>query len=395
VTDQHEEEARLEDELAEARRQVVQLGQTLSVQQRIAHVAGLFQGDVTVRTLLESLAEGVVVIDHSAVIVLVNKRTQEIFGYSRDELMGRSLGFLLPERLVEIHARHVGNYFKEPRIRPMGRGLDLIGRRKDGTELPLEISLSYLDTKAGLLGLAFVTDITLRKRVETELRQRNEDLDAFAQTVAHDLKAPLAILVGYADALTETFEMLSAEELRQYLERMSQSGHKISEIISELLLFASMRKEDVVRAPLDMTGIVDEALQRLRREVGEGEAEILLPDGYPEALGYAPWVEEVWFNYISNALKYGGCPPHVKLGGTLQDDGYVRFWVRDNGTGLTEEQQARLFAQLERLDQVRVKGHGLGLSIVRRIVEKLGGQVSVESRVGEGSVFSFTLPAAG
>jgi two-component system sensor histidine kinase/response regulator len=100
----------------------------------------------------------------------------------------------------------------------------------------------------------------------------------------------------------------------------------------------------------------------------------------------------VWANYISNAIKYGGRPPHIELGATAQDDGMVRFWVRDNGAGLTPEEQTRLFIPFTRLDQVQVKGHGLGLSIVRRIVGKLGGQVGVESQVGQGSVFSFTLP---
>jgi two-component system sensor histidine kinase/response regulator len=113
---------------------------------------------------------------------------------------------------------------------------------------------------------------------------------------------------------------------------------------------------------------------------------------WPVALGYAPWVEEVWINYLSNAFRYGGRPPRLELGAEAQPDGRVRFWVRDNGAGLTPEDQARLFTPFTRLDQVQVKGHGLGLSIVRRIVEKLGGQVGVESQIGQGSTFSFTLP---
>jgi signal transduction histidine kinase len=109
-------------------------------------------------------------------------------------------------------------------------------------------------------------------------------------------------------------------------------------------------------------------------------------------LGYAPWIEEVWVNYLSNAIKYGGRPPRVELGAETQPGGLVRFWVRDNGPGIAPEAQVRLFVPFTRLDQVRAKGHGLGLSIVRRIVEKLGGQVGVISTPGQGSVFSFTLP---
>ena len=132
---------------------------------------------------------------------------------------------------------------------------------------------------------------------------------------------------------------------------------------------------------------------RLAHMIEEHQTEIILPGTWPVALGYDPWVEEVWVNYLSNAIKYGGQPPHVELGATAQADGMVRFWVRDNGSGLTPEEQARLFTPFTRLDQVRAKGHGLGLSIVWRIVEKLGGQVGVESEIGRGSVFTFTLPA--
>jgi two-component system sensor histidine kinase/response regulator len=147
--------------------------------------------------------------------------------------------------------------------------------------------------------------------------------------------------------------------------------------------------------PLDIGCIVDEARQRLAHMIAESKAEIILPQDWPLASGYAPWVEEVWANYLSNALKYGGRPPRIELGATEQSDGWVRFWVRDNGPGLTPEQQARLFAPFTRLDRVRAQGHGLGLSIVRRIVEKLGGSVGVESSgvPGQGSVFYFTLPA--
>ena len=144
-----------------------------------------------------------------------------------------------------------------------------------------------------------------------------------------------------------------------------------------------------------MESVVAEALDRLSYMVEEYQAEIVLPETWPVVLGHPAWVEEVWVNYLSNALKYGGRPPRVELGAALQKDGatlhMVRFWVRDNGLGLTFEEQERLFTPGTRLDQVRAKGHGLGLSIARRIVEKLGGWWGVESDVGKGSTFSFTL----
>jgi len=233
----------------------------------------------------------------------------------------------------------------------------------------------------------------LRQRT-VQLQARNEELDAFAHTVAHDLKTSLARIVGFAETVEEDYTGIPEENLRRYLHIMAQGGRKMSRIIDELLLLAGVRKMEVEMRPLDMAGIVAEAVQRLASMIEERQAEVILPETWPVALGYGPWVEEVWVNYLSNGLKYGGQPPRVELGATTQPNGGVCFWVRDNGPGLTSEAQARLFIPFTRLDRVRAEGHGLGLSIVRRIMKKLGGQVGVESEVGQGSVFSFTLPAS-
>ena len=182
--------------------------------------------------------------------------------------------------------------------------------------------------------------------------------------------------------------------MRESLDTIAKTGQKINSIIQELLLLSQVRKVEVKTRRLDTARIVAEAQKRLAYMIQEHQAEINLPSTWPEASGHAPWVEEVWANYISNALKYGGRPPWLELGGERLPNGLVRFWVRDNGKGLTPEEQAQLFTPFTRLDQVRAMGHGLGLSIVRRIVEKLGGLVGVESQVGQGSTFFFTLPAA-
>ncbi|HHJ06674.1 MAG TPA: HAMP domain-containing histidine kinase, partial [Anaerolineae bacterium] len=138
-----------------------------------------------------------------------------------------------------------------------------------------------------------------------------------------------------------------------------------------------------------------EAQQRLTYLIQTYQAEIMLPQHWPKAMGYAPWIEEVWANYLSNGIKYGGRPPRLQLGATEEPDGMVKFWVQDNGLGLSQEEQLKLFTPFTRLEQVQTIGYGLGLSIVRRIVEKLGGQTGVESEgvPGKGSFFYFTLPA--
>ena len=242
----------------------------------------------------------------------------------------------------------------------------------------------------------------------TELQTSNEDLDAFAHTAAHDLKGPLGYMVGFAQVLEQDYAILSDEDRRRSLHTIAQSGRKMSNIVDELLLMAGLRAMEVEMGPLDMGRTVVEALQRLAYMIEKRQAEITLPESWPVALGYEPWVEEIWVNYLSNALKYGGRPPRLELGYSIADwpspgeksaiqnlkSEIIRFWVRDNGPGLTPKEQVRLFKPFTRLDQVRAKGHGLGLSIARRIVEKMGGQVGVESEVGHGSVFSFTLACA-
>jgi PAS domain S-box-containing protein len=233
------------------------------------------------------------------------------------------------------------------------------------------------------------------RKYALELEVRNEDLDAFAHTAAHDLKGPLAKVVGYCEVLKDAYSTISDEEIERYLRMIAQQGRRMSNIIEEMLLLAGVRKGGgVVMRPLDMARIVAEAQSRLAYLIEEHRAEIILPERWPVAMGYAPWVEEVWINYLSNAIKYGGQPPRVDLGATVEADGEIRFWVRDNGLGLTPGDQVKLFTPFTRLDEVRAKGHGLGLSIVRRIVERLGGEVGVDSQVGVGSVFSFSLQRA-
>ncbi len=260
-------------------------------------------------------------------------------------------------------------------------------------------------------------EIAERKRTEAILRQyardleaSNAELDAFAHTVAHDLKTPVTALLGFSTLLERRFDQLPGDVVRERLHLITQTGHKMTDIINELLLLASVRKmEEIECGPLDMSYIVTEAQGRLGEMIERTQATLVLPENWPIVQGYAPWVEEVWVNYLSNALKYGGkpaagAPPQIALGWSARSDGaavvngdaipsHIRFWVRDNGPGIAPLDQPRLFAEFQRLEQTRVQGHGLGLSIVRRIVEKLQGNVGVESAEDQGSLFWFTLPS--
>jgi two-component system sensor histidine kinase/response regulator len=225
-----------------------------------------------------------------------------------------------------------------------------------------------------------------------ELRARVEELDAFAHMVAHDIKGSLSTVIGFATALQDDDAALSPEERQECLRHLVQSAYKLNNVVDELLLLAEVRRADIVLEPLFMSVIVADAQARLAALIDDYQAVVVWPPAWPVAEGYGPWIEEVWVNYLSNAIKYGGRPPCVQIGAQAQLDGMVRFWVQDNGHGLTPDEQAQLFKPFVRLERVRADGHGLGLSVTQHIVEKLGGHVGVESVPGQGSVFSFTLP---
>jgi PAS domain S-box-containing protein len=245
-----------------------------------------------------------------------------------------------------------------------------------------------------------VQDITDRKRVDealvqytAELEARNEELDAFAHTVSHDLKNPLNIVLGYAQLLSENRNPLLPEEVQFSIAAIAQAADKMVHIVNDLLLLASVGRVEVVSKPLDMASIMTGVWRMLGQMIEEYQAIIVAPDTWPVAQGYGPWIEVVWTNYISNAMKYGGKPPRIELGAMVEPAGMVHFWVRDNGPGLTPDDQSRLFVPFTRLAPSLVEGNGVGLSIVQRIIERLGGQISIESEVGHGSVFRFSLPS--
>lgn len=225
-----------------------------------------------------------------------------------------------------------------------------------------------------------------------ELQTQNAELDAFAHTVAHDLHSPLSVMIGLSDLLLDDEDPLPPEVQIEYLKRIMRQGHKMHTIVNEILLLASIRKAEVQVAPItNMSHLVNEALKRVTRLIDELEPEIIMPEVWPVVLGYAPWIEEVWANYLSNGIKYGGRPPRLEIRAATAN-GMVRYGVKDNGNGLSMEEQARLFTPFTRLHQVRIGSHGLGLSIVHRILTKLDGRVGVVSQPNQSSFFYFELP---
>lgn len=222
------------------------------------------------------------------------------------------------------------------------------------------------------------------------------ELDAFAHTVAHDLKNPLSVISGFAELMALPEIILSKEQEMEVLNNIISSVDKTSRIIDALLMLANVRKtDDLKMEAVDMGLIISEAYGRLVLLFNQHNPEIISPESWPAGMGYAPWIEEIWANYISNALKYGGQPPRIEVGADEPVNGMIRYWIKDNGKGMTDAESRKLFVPFTRLASAKkVDGHGLGLSIVQRIAQKMGGAVGVESTVGRGSLFYFTLAAA-
>ncbi len=358
--------------------------------------------NIELNSFINNIPDMAWVKDRDSNFIYVNKAFGKAIGMNTEQLVGNSCEMYFGKKAAKK--------FKEDDRKVMEVKKQITIEESiintQGETVILETIKSPIMSESGdVIGtVGIARDINKRKQVEEELKQhtielqdRNKELDAFAHTVAHDLKNPLGIVMGFADLLSEDYSNLSKDEISSYITAISQDSNKMNHIIDELLLLSSLRKTEVKMSPLNMSKIVAEATVRLSQMIDDYNAEIILPEYWEIALGYAPWIIEVWVNYISNAIKYGGRPPRIEIGyekgKTLNvPEGMIRFLIRDNGQGISPDDQKLLFRKYERLDQIKTKGYGLGLSIVIRIIEKLGGQVDVESETGKGSTFYFTLP---
>jgi len=353
------------------------------------------------RSVTQSSNDAIILMDSDWRIISWNRGAENIFGYSEEKILGQPATRLMPGHYKQLHLEEVKRLRAGGKPRVIGKTIEYTGKREGGSTFPVELSLASWEAGKKTFFSAIIRDITARKQAESiqhryakELEAQNAELDAFAHTVAHDLKKPLTELIGFSSLLKIQITETLNESQSNSLQKIEQNALKMGNIIDELLLLASVRDmKKIDTHPLDMAKIIAEVRMRLEYMIGEYQAELVLPECWPEAIGYRPWIEEVWVNYLSNAVQYGGRPPHIQMGATVEKE-TIRFWVRDNGEGLSPDDQAQLFTAFERLHQASIEGHGLGLSIVRRIVEKLGGRVGVESRKGHGSTFFFTLPCA-
>jgi hypothetical protein len=316
-----------------------------------------------------------------------------MFGYAREELVGATLEILIPARLRELHAQHRREFFDEPRTRPMGRGLDLTGRRKDGGEFPVEISLSYVQTADGVQALGFISDITERLAAERAARQadRLAAVGRLAAGVAHEVNNPIGIIASRIELM-----LLEAQEHRlppavvADLEVLHRHAIRVAGITQKLLSFA----RDVPRehTTVDLNAVVREALLLLERDGHDGvRIRTALAEPPPMVSGDGGALQQVVLNIVTNSRQAVGERGEITVT-TRRDDGHVRVVVHDTGPGIPSDVLPKIF---DPFFTTKSDGTGLGLSITYGIIRDHHGNVDVQSRPGEGTTFTLVFPAAG
>lgn len=363
--------------------------------------------------VVDSIHDAIFVLDHQGRVVDLNQPARQMLG-DQPVALGTDYGQILtswPDLLAYVDAHKPFLAWVNPADReetPPVLPLTISGQeRMISVEcLPLTVDGQKTERSSVIGGLLILRDFTLYKRAEerlhqrtAELESRNRELDAFAHSVAHDLRNPLAAITGYGDLLR--MECESNPELLMFVEELQIAAQNMENIIDSLLILAKVRHQEIDLLPLGMDTLLRRVLTDLGQPIAEKKATIHVANAWPEVRGYAPWVSAVWTNYLTNALKYGGPSPQIELGadeylptngGGQPNHSWVRFWVRDHGPGLRPEQQAQVFQTFTRFHQSTAEGYGLGLSIVARMVERMGGEVGVESEPGQGARFWFTLP---
>jgi hypothetical protein len=397
-------------EVSALRRQVAAL-ETAAIEQRrteqrllkeaVVSDAALRRSEATAQAVLESASEGILLINSSGRITLVNQAAERMFGYDHDELLGQTLEVLLPERIRAMHREHRAGYFAGPRIRSMGSGLDLAGRRKDGTEFPVEISLSYVQSPEGMTAMALITDITERKRIEAELRQQRDTLyqteklaalGTLSAGIAHEMNNPLGIITSRIEVM-----LLDAEEnnvpaqLLEDLRVLHRATQRVARIATNLRSFARQAPRE--HAPIDLNAVVQETLLLMQKplEIDNIRLVTSLDPALSPIMGDSSTLQQVLLNLVTNAREAMGSGGEIRIetGPATERSGWVRMVIADTGPGISPDELSKVF---DPFYTTKRSGTGLGLSVSYGIIQDHHGTVDVQSIPGRGTTFVLAFP---
>jgi len=352
--------------------------------------------------IFEFAPDAIAVVNRQGRIVQVNKRTEQLFDYTREELMTLDVDMLLPERFRERHKEHRKKYMSEPRVRPMGTGLELFGRKKDGREFPVDIALGVLQPEKNgrdVIVLAVVRDVSERKEAErklletkTELERSNKDLEQFASSISHDLRAPLRHIDGFIRILSEDYASKFDELGKDYLRRIEAGSTRMSELINALLVLSRFSHDQLSRSKVYLSTFATTAAAELSRAHPERQVDFVISDDvFVE--GDPVMLRIVIQNLMDNAWKFTGkrAIANIEFGAKQIGDKRVYF-VKDDGAGFNMEFANKLFTPFQRLhSDSEFEGLGIGLATVQRIIQRHGGRIWAEGEVNKGATFYFTV----
>ena len=360
----------------------------------------LVQDEVHLRAYLEAALRAIVAVSAEGRIVFVNGHTEEIFGYTRTELVGQDIRILLPERFHSACSAALGAYFAAPSVRILGRDLDLAGRRKSGAEFPIEIGLSFVQAQEGVIALGFVSDATERQRVRDELAyanaellRSNAELEQFAHMASHDLQEPLRVITSYLQLLERRYQGKLDGEANEIINCSVDGAARMKRLIDDLLKLSQVGTQPRKCRNVPGEMVVRDAVNDLHAAIQERSAEVTWDHPLPTVTADPTLLVRVFENLIGNGIKFqNNGRPRVHISAREQESECI-FSVHDNGIGIEPRESGRIFQIFQRLHASgEYPGTGIGLAIARRIVERHGGRIWYESKPGEGATFFFSIP---
>lgn len=342
--------------------------------------------------ILRASLDAILLMDHHGMLREFNPSAEEMFGQTREEVIGKSLAdVIIPPRLRQQHYHGLNHYLSSGESTVIGRLIEIEGLRSDGTEFPVELAITRVPVEGNPLFAGFVRDITERRRMTLDLQRSNRELGEFAHVVAHDLQSPLRNIRSHAELFARQYRGTLDENGIRFLSVIQNSAAVMQELIDGLLRYSELGEAEVTSETTDMAHVVTTVLTSMKSIVDEAAAEVSFSQ-LPMVECNAVQLQQLFQNLIVNAIKYRNQhPPRIHIRCRRSSDSWT-ISVSDNGEGIRAEDQETVFLPLKRLHGKEIPGTGLGLSLCRTVVKRFGGRIWVESELGKGSTFYFTIP---